>query len=398
MRAPVYLMGFLLLLVGSVVLVSVDGEVNYSQTLTDETGDVEPNQNSGIDITSLSSRRSGEDLIIELTVAGDLDEYIINIYFEVDDVDYVLSDMIGIVNLVSDDSYYSQPNLTIEGGVATFNLGSDVEASQSFVLVNAETADASYNIDMIVEDNSGDDDEEPTYDDDEMYAPDDTYENTADPGTETPTDTSISVDIAEDDYDFYYGHDDTVEEWTEEFFGTTSGEVHTCAWSKVFYMKDGSTSEIYWETGPMNMPEMTVSGTTMGRYFKGTGTGGADDWSDWDCYQFAERPWDENNDPPAANDSCVNIEDVEQVKIYVRAFGDEDFQNWNQDSIDVTDEYLGSIDWEYGDDDIGDDDTGDDDTSGNKTDDDDSEDTPGFGLIMLATAVIIAVVLVRRRK
>jgi len=129
----------------------------------------------------------------------------------------------------------------------------------------------------------------------------------------------------------------------------------------------------------------------MQRYFKGKGDGGADDWTKWGAYHFGKRPWDEDSDPPGVNDTCIDVDEVDHVVVYVRAFSDGDFQNWNQDSRDITDDYFGE-DGYTGDDDTGDDDTGDDDT------DDDGEDTPGFGILIISIAVIVSIVIVRRRR
>ncbi|MGA1822035.1 MAG: hypothetical protein ACMUIG_05875 [Thermoplasmatota archaeon] len=57
----------------------------------------------------------------------------------------------------------------------------------------------------------------------------------------------------------------------------------------------------------------------------------------------------------------------------------------------------GDDDDDTSDDDTSDDDTSDDDTSGNETDDD-GDSTPGFGIAVIASAVMIAVVVLVRRK
>jgi hypothetical protein len=396
MKSMGYLAGLLILFMGMGLLVNVSGEVSYDHSYTDPSGDVVPNQNDNIDIILFSSERSGEDVLIKLKVVGDFSAIMITISLEVDGTDVTIAYTMGTITMVKGESMISPPpTISINGDTATFTIdGSDVEATSSFDLVEAGTYDMSSNLDAVEtgyvpgdDDDTDDDDDE--YNDDEMYAPDDEYENSNDPATETPTDSSISVDIKT--FDFDWSKDGDVEEWSETMTGDTSGPVFTCAFTKVFYLKDGSTSgedkvQIEWTTGPFNMPEMTVNEITMAMHFKGTGSGGADDWSEWEEYYYGKGEREDSGDMG----SCVNIDEVDKVVIYVRAFSDEELNDWNQDSMDITSYYMGSTTDD------------DDDTTDDDTDDDDEEDggDAACGEVLVAGIFILtaAVMIIVRKK
>lgn len=399
MKVTGYAIGILVVLMGLGLLVNVNAEVSYDHSYTDASGDVVPSQNDDIDLISFSSEKSGDEVLIELKVVGDFNAVSIAIEMEVDGTQTMISYQMGFVTMVKGSSMVTPPpTASLEGDTATFTINAtNVEATTSFELIEAGTIDAGGNVDAVEtendpgDDDTDDDDDDPEYNDDEMYAPDEEYENSNDPATETPTDLSISVDI--ESFDFDYTKGDTHEEWSEEMAGTTSGSVFTCAFTKVFYLKDGSTSgecsvQIEWTTGPYNLPKMTMTNTEMQQYFKGMGDGGADDWSQWEEYYWGKAPVDESD---GDRGSCVDMDEVDYVMIFVRAFSDEDFNNWNQDSMDITDYYKGAT----GDDD----DTDDDDTSGdgNETDEDE-EDTPGFGMLIISASLVAAVFMIRRRK
>lgn len=400
MKVTGYAIGILVVLMGLGLLVNVNAEVSYDHSYTDASGDVVPSQNDDIDLISFSSEKSGDEVLIKLQVVGEFNAITITVVFAVDGLEYVMTYSTGIVVMVDDNSvsYMPAPTIAMDEDTATFTINkSDVEASTSFVLIEVNTLDNGFNSDQVEtgsdpgDDDTDDDDDDPEYNDDEMYAPDEEYENSNDPATETPTDLSISVDI--ESFDFDYTKGDTHEEWSEEMAGTTSGSVFTCAFTKVFYLKDGSTSgecsvQIEWTTGPYNLPKMTMTNTEMQQYFKGMGDEGADDWSQWEEYYWGKAPVDESD---GDRGSCVDMDEVDYVMIFVRAFSDEDFNNWNQDSMDITDYYKGAA----GDDD----DTDDDDTSGdgNETDEDE-EDSPGFGMLIISASLIAAIFMIRRRK
>jgi hypothetical protein len=101
----------------------------------------------------------------------------------------------------------------------------------------------------------------------------------------------------------------------------------------------------------------------------------------WEMYFYGEREMDPD-DPAGLNSSCVDVEQVESVMIYVRVFSDEALSVWNQNSIDVTDDYLDpDIIAAMADDDDGGGVTADD-------DDDGGDDSPGFGLALILSVLL----------
>lgn len=234
---------------------------------------------------------------------------------------------------------------------------------------------------------SGDAEDNEPINTDDMYTPDVEYKNSADPETENPTDSSISVNIL--DSAVSMDEEGDYEEFEESIDGTAAGEIVYGAIAKVFYMKDGSVWDVEWTMGPMNLPRFTSEGRTIEMYFKGTGDDGKDDWSEWGHHLYMKRPSVESGKIEIdSNGTCVDFDEVEKVKVFVRVFSDEELTKWNQDSIDLTSEYL--------------------DPSGDGGDDDDmegedesEEKTPGFGMALAVGSIFgitAVIVLMNRRK
>jgi hypothetical protein len=411
------------MLVTSILFIPVNGADSFDHT--DPSGDVENMGMSteaveNVDIVALSMETSGTTLIFEMTVDG-LVTYTGSsyIYIYIICLDQVgdgsesttITVSTGSAMFISDYGMGGGFNLPLSGnGTDTLRVeltttsidtaNHPVQEIYGSAVVSDEMIGAN---DYINEDfgySNGDDDDDPPPDDDDVtpddddddipirdyYAPDKEYDSDEDPKEETPTDPTLEVDI--DSFDYWWEQSGGREEWEETMTGTGDGDVIYAAFSKVFYYKDGSHEDVEWLMGAYNLPRNTIQDATHESHFKGTGPGGKDDWTAWEMYFYGEREMDPD-DPAGLNSSCVDVDEVESVFIYVRVFSDEDLLVWNQDSIDVTDDYLDpDIIAAMGDDDDGGGVSGDDDD-----DDDGGDDSPGFELALILP-VILAVILV----
>ena len=408
MRKVAIITTFVVFLGSIMALTGVSGEATISYT--DPTGDVDAYQApqslvDNADITALDVDAASDPMVIEITVVGTHDleqsEVMYQYYIHFDhDGDGIEDSQIWLTSFgnlfyvgESSDSFTGEisgdgtSTLTVEVSWETLELSEqvdDVYLEISMVQQPSYSVADEVNLEFGGGGGTDDDTDDDTTDDDDpwedYYGPEENYENTNDPGSESPTDGSISVDIGSFEYEMEMG--DPHEEWHQTMEGTTSGEVSCAAFSIVFYLKSGGTNDVTWFTGPFNMPEMTQGDVTQEMHFKGMGAGGKDDWSAWEMYMYGKRPSSDDNEI-RTGETCVNISDVDKVVIYVRAFSDPSLAMWNQDSLDVTDDYMEA-------------------SGGNGDDDDDGDDddTPGFTLPLAVLSALLAssVVLYRRIK
>ena len=358
-------------------------------SLSDPSGDV---SNDGfttdvfnnVDITALTMNTGSEVIVFEMKVLGiviyENTDYDYNYFIYIDhdgDGDEESTIMVGInygialVMFTSDYGVGYSMSFDVSGnGTNTLNIQiplSYIEGSPGITDIYGE-ADVWHGSDMaddVINEDFGVvpvDDDEPVDDDDEWDDDwDDDYETEGDPTEETPTDEAIEVSI--DSYGMDLSDSGEYVEVEVEVDGTTSGTVVKCAWTTVTYMKDGTYEVESWEIGPEDMERVTYENFTFGSYFKGTGSGGEDDWSTWGYNIYAKMPKEEYEE----NNQEMDMENVTKMVWVVRAFSDDDMTMWNQDTKDVTDKFKAVMD-------------------GESTDDDD--DLPGFELFGAVVAFI----------
>ena len=201
------------------------------------------------------------------------------------------------------------------------------------------------------------------------------YETEGDPTTHTPTDESIGVSI-----NFYGAEFDDLGDKVEmeiNVEGSASGTVVKCAMTTVTYFKNGSYEVGGWDVGPYDNPETTRVGVTSASYFKGIDGEGDDDWSSWGYklyFGVLEELYDLYRDQGIDLGDEMDVENVTEVVLVVRAFSDDDMTMWNQDTKEITDEYKAFI-------------------SGESTGEDDDGGLPGFELFGAVAAFVAVTVL-----
>jgi len=195
------------------------------------------------------------------------------------------------------------------------------------------------------------------------------------PGSEKPTDKSISVSIK--NFDLDYSNKDNNVEFDMTFDGSTSGDVYACYYILVNYYEDGSAGYANVWMSPFKQSGLDLADYSFELTFTGTGSNGDDDWSTFSGRQYVNGPLNMSEIPfkiPEEDKDKTLID----VKLYVRAFSDEDLTRWNQDSISIMDEMTGSV---Y-----------------EETEDEDNNSIPGFEIMFLIIALSIALILMRRKK
>jgi len=195
------------------------------------------------------------------------------------------------------------------------------------------------------------------------------------PGSEKPTDTSISVSIK--NFDLKYIEQEKKIEFDMTFDGTTSGDVYGCYYILVSYFDDGTTAFAnVWMT-PLKGSKLNMAGYSMELTFIGTGPQGDNDWSGFKARQYFNGVLD--LDKKLFNIPDKNMDKtLKDVKLFVRAFSDKDLTKWNQDSISIMSEMK--------------------DTVYEEPKEDDDKATPGFELFVLITAFVIILFFLKKRK
>ena len=155
-------------------------------------------------------------------------------------------------------------------------------------------------------------------------------EKCPDPTKETPTDTSISVDITQVKITFEKVDNGTKMHMSMMIKGTTSGVDHVSL-NVVWYYKNGTHDWSWsWLRGPMSPPPFTPPGMVINEMsFQST----SGEWNTWELniditepITYAERNYS----------SAEHISDVSKVRIYARAFADPEETQWNQAYYEFT--------------------------------------------------------------
>lgn len=323
MRKALIVSGILLC---SIVLMSAGkGEINYSKSLTDPEGDVMDmdtltfvSDKGEIDIISLSSQKSGTDIVFKFKVAGNIEDRENTIYtITINDLKYVITYENGSADYFSTEPYQSGSCVnSTSGDTLTIYVPENVFADAT---------------EWEFEGRASKEENGKEFFDDVM--PGGNGEENIDPGTETPTNTAITVKI--DALDFTYSKSDNKYKVDWSMSGTTTGDVHHCSITFVYYYDDGSKEVDEWTEGPFDYSgffDVTC-------YFKGKNSD--NDWSSWEFrYKFEGEILEQN-------DTFVPEEEGKELTkmiIYVRAYAPDG--TWNQDSRTVTD--FGTSDTENG--------------------------------------------------
>jgi hypothetical protein len=169
---------------------------------------------------------------------------------------------------------------------------------------------------------------------------DDDDSNLPDPLKESPTDDSIDVEIEFIEYTLDRGGD--YFELEQKTDGTTSGDVHHCSITYLEYYDDGSFKVEGWMDGPEIQDRTSFLGITIEFHFKGTGSGGKDDWSEWALYSYTRAPnsmYEEFLEEGSSGSSGDDGRTLTEAYVIVRAYSDAEESSWDQDSVELTDLY-----------------------------------------------------------
>ncbi|MDG6225789.1 MAG: hypothetical protein QCI82_09790 [Candidatus Thermoplasmatota archaeon] len=216
--------------------------------------------------------------------------------------------------------------------------------------------------------------------------------NDVDPGSETPTDPSIGVEITK--FSMEMSSTDTVYDYTIYAEGTASDDVIKGYYSIWVYGDDGSGPQQSWEESPID-EDHSYGDHQYHEEFFGTGPEGS--WSTWKWTFHSKGPIDDNN--------RARFEDPEsywgpitEMLLFVRCYSEDG--TWDQDSEDIMKEYTGIDPSSDGDDGEPDDDKSGDDVPGNGTsEEDEGDETPGFEIsLMIGAVAIVILITIRSRK
>ena len=362
------LLGFSLMFIG------VQAEDTISHT--DPAGDVEiegldSTIGSNVDILKISADLSSDPMIFTMTVSGSID-------YSGNGLTYIFMfflDQVGDGSESTTITVSSNTGSFISDYGSIFGFGIDISGNGTdkvSVSISKDSIDGeTYSIQDIygiaqvsdygtygyAEDTVNDDfgnsdpvdddiDDDDDWDDDDW---DDDWDDDSipDPLKETATDTSISVDIEDADISIDIG--DEMFEVEQTIDGTTTGTVDHCAMTMVTYYKDGTYDADDWSIGPEDNPQESFMGITFENHFYGTGPDGQDDWSEWELYNYAKAPSDMLDDLLEDNED-LESGNITSIHIVIRSYSDEYETMWNQDSLDVTDDFMKAIQGEDGDD------------------------------------------------
>ena len=200
---------------------------------------------------------------------------------------------------------------------------------------------------------------------------------------QTPTAPSLSIDI--DDFDMDLTVDVASYDYVMEATGTGSVDIVEAYYCIAMYGESGEAMGSYsWQKAPID-EEHGYGGQAYKEEFYATGTGGS--WTTWKWYFHSSGPIDDNN-----RNKFESPDDfytgVGSVKLHIRAYQEDG--TWNQDTEDITQEYLGKES-------TGDDDDTDDDEP--LTGDGETDDTPGPALpAIVASTFLMAAILIHGRR
>ncbi len=361
------LLGFSLFFAG----VQAEDTISYADPAGDVENDgLDPAIGSNVDILAISIDTSSDPIELTLTVSGSID-------YSGEGMIYVF---MFFLDQVGDGSESTAVTVSLNTGTfssdygSMFGFGLEISGNGTDTLtvsvpknsIDAETHPVQdiygmvevtdygtygYAIDTINDDFGNiepvDDDPDDDTDDDDWDDDDWDEDMIPDPLKETPTDTSISVDIENADISIDIG--DEMFEVEQTIDGTTTGTVDHCSMTIVTYYKDGTYDADDWNIGPEDNPKESFMGITFENHFYGTGSEGQDDWLKWELYNYAKAP-SEMLDDVLEESEELESGNITSIHIVIRAYSDESETMWNQDSSDVTDDFMKAIQGDDGDD------------------------------------------------
>ncbi len=195
------------------------------------------------------------------------------------------------------------------------------------------------------------------------------------PGSEKPTDESISVSIK--NFDLDYSNKDNNVEFDMTFDGSTSGDVYACYYILVNYYEDDSAEHANVWMSPFKQSGLDLADYSFELTFIGTGPNGDDDWSTFRGRQYVNGPLNSSKIPFEIPEKDTH-KILKDVRLYVRAFSDVDLTQWNQDSISIMNEMTGTV---Y-----------------EQTEEDDNGGIPGFELFAFVVALAVAIIILKKKK
>ncbi|GEM_PF-1119459 len=335
------------MLVLAMILTSVPAAAltsdDFNFSGTDASGDV---ANANVDLISASTGVEGTDVLLTLTVSGNI----------IDNSDYYTygftltdsgseSNMVLVTYTNGSANYFASSGFSdatadVSGSSLTIYLPLAVFTSFSGIsMVSAHASydnyDTSESMDDIIlmlaggeSDSGGSGDSSGGYDSFPMPV------KGPDPATETPTDTSISVSITYVHVVMQNKSDEVEIDMTVR--GTTSGVDHVAlGWST--YFKNG-THEWggNWMVGPFEIQPNTDipfgGGHIYEFYFKNTSA----DWKTWEFRMHTTMPHDANSSAYEKEDDIMDFDDVDHMRVYARAYSDSAGNNWNQAYYDLS--------------------------------------------------------------
>jgi hypothetical protein len=185
-------------------------------------------------------------------------------------------------------------------------------------------------------------------------------------GQETPTDTTITVNVAEARMDVEVRNNKVYVSYVVK--GTTSGVDH-CELVSVNYYDDGSyETDVEWME-EFDQDGFSYAGVKFEIYhFKAT----SENWKTWEYVVKGEMTQQDYNETSGDEEGKETVKTV----VYVRAYSDPTEKNWNQGSKAIS---------------IASGDDGDD-------DDDDDDGSPGFESVIFIGAVSITLIFIAKRR
>ncbi len=316
----------------SLMAVSFSGistPASYSFSYDDPAGDV---TNANVDLTHVQASLEGSDVVFELTVSGNIVDsseysYMITVTSTTDTSNYsapsaVITYMNGSAMYMGNGGYFSI-NATKSAGTLTIPVPSS--SFQNFTGFYLSMASAvcttDYTTDLIMPGLTGSGGSEGS------GGTGSEENHGTDPTTETPTDTSISVDITEVKIDIKKVDNGQNWQMKETVKGTTSGVDHVSL-NFVAYFKNGTHVWSGWMKGPISPPSMNPPGMTVNEMSFNSTSG---NWNTWELNIDIKVPVSTASDPMTAH-----TVDISKVRIYARAFADANETQWNQDYYEFT--------------------------------------------------------------
>ena len=329
---------------------------NFDLSVNDARGDV---SNPDIDIIKAWTKQENGNIVFHIQVAGRINNscyYLVTATNGSEEVGAIYSNGNAFYSGSSSTTAWGRPQATIENGnILVIKVPSGVFSSwkhfafRAFAGEGYMTGDFTQQVGDVGNENNGGE-----------------KENEKDPTKETPTDTSIKVEIKEVKYNIKKTGNNV--DASILIKGTTNGADHVSI-CYVIYYKNGTHEYTGWIRGPISL-NTSYNGYEITQFFDPI-------HGQWDTWEFRM-----NGTFPITNYSWLYGENeekkVSRISIYARAFKDAEETKWNQCHYDTTPNFSGAAVL-YGE-------------NQNK----EKKKTPGFEIFALAVAIAIAFAM--RRK